>query len=511
MKPSQFAPLRQNASQQVPDEVALCIIGAGIAGLNALFSASQYLERGDRILLIDKRPAAGGMWNDVYSYGRLHQPHPSFTVGDIPWDWDRPVTHRATAAEVRKHMGDCLEKLRRKTECIVLWGHEVSFCAEVPTEKGIRVELTYGRTGKAERRIVRARRVIKAAGFDINALPHLPLHSSQVVSTTPEWLGPLGHFYSEAPVYLVGGGKTAMDTADELLRRNSGRRVTLINGKGSVFAERDQLMPAPHGEGRLFASLFRDLALRYDGTNEDDLFEHFRRQHALGLDGKEDGFFFGLLSREERDRIASGLTAIVPGYLKDVLNGPEGPMAEMWSGRTFPVEKGAIFVNCTGHLLRGRKPYEPYVSDAGCILSIGPRSMVHFLSSMAGYLLPHLWLSGRLDGLPLYEVDGPQLRALGQKTYMAAMFAMTFHNTILMQRVLPPQVAERCGLDLDMIHAPERRAAAMDDVRLNGARYIAQCRKALDRTRERHGIRCGILGETVCTARQTAEPLRRMA
>jgi cation diffusion facilitator CzcD-associated flavoprotein CzcO len=43
----------------------LCIVGAGLAGLNALFVASQYLSRDQKVILVDRRPRVGGMWVDT--------------------------------------------------------------------------------------------------------------------------------------------------------------------------------------------------------------------------------------------------------------------------------------------------------------------------------------------------------------------------------------------------------------------------------------------------------------
>ena len=63
----------------------VCIVGAGIAGLNALFVASRYLSSDQKVILIDRRPRVGGMWVDTYPYVRLHQPHPMFTAGNIKW------------------------------------------------------------------------------------------------------------------------------------------------------------------------------------------------------------------------------------------------------------------------------------------------------------------------------------------------------------------------------------------------------------------------------------------
>jgi len=60
----------------------ICIVGAGLAGLNALFVASRYLSRDQKIILVDRRRRVGGMRVDTYPYVRLHQPHGMFTAGN---------------------------------------------------------------------------------------------------------------------------------------------------------------------------------------------------------------------------------------------------------------------------------------------------------------------------------------------------------------------------------------------------------------------------------------------
>ena len=75
----------------------LVVVGAGIAGLNALYAAVQYLPPEARVLLVDQKSLAGGMWNVAYHYARLHQPHPMFTVGDMKWSWRRPAAYLAVS------------------------------------------------------------------------------------------------------------------------------------------------------------------------------------------------------------------------------------------------------------------------------------------------------------------------------------------------------------------------------------------------------------------------------
>jgi cation diffusion facilitator CzcD-associated flavoprotein CzcO len=66
------------ASQPVPVEGSalvetcdVCIVGAGLAGLNALFVASQYLSRDQKVILVDRRGRIGGMWVDELDRSQL--------------------------------------------------------------------------------------------------------------------------------------------------------------------------------------------------------------------------------------------------------------------------------------------------------------------------------------------------------------------------------------------------------------------------------------------------------
>ena len=89
----------------------LVVIGAGIAGLNALFAAVQYLPKNTPVLLLDQKATAGGMWNTAYDYVRLHQPHPMFTVGDMKWNWRKPASYLAARDEVQSHLSSSLARV----------------------------------------------------------------------------------------------------------------------------------------------------------------------------------------------------------------------------------------------------------------------------------------------------------------------------------------------------------------------------------------------------------------
>src|SRR6516165_6121394 len=92
----------------------VCIVGAGIAGLNALFAASRYHSRDQKVILIDRRARVGGMWVDVYPYVRLHQPHPMFTAGNIEWTLGKDRSYLATKGEVLDHFQHCVDVIRER-------------------------------------------------------------------------------------------------------------------------------------------------------------------------------------------------------------------------------------------------------------------------------------------------------------------------------------------------------------------------------------------------------------
>lgn len=475
----------------------LCIIGAGVAGLNALFVASQYLRKGDKIILIDRNPRPAGMWNDVYDYCRLHAPHPGFTVGDIGWAWSKPKDYLATAGEVKAHLVHCLDVVRKTVSLQELYGHTVSGYEEVSTPRGTAVRIQYHANDSADRpRVIEAKRLIKAIGFDVPLPPPLALSSRNVVSTTPLLLSQSGGFEGTSPVYVIGGGKTGMDTAHTLIERAPKRPVTLLNGKGTIYVDRAKFFPRGRRrwwEGRLLISVFREMSLRYDGTNEDENFDYFRRNYSVHLDGSAEEFLFGILSKEERDAIAGGLRDVVNDYLDDVIDGPQGPEMVLRSGKRVAVEPGSVFVNCTGFLVRHQHAYEPYLSRQGAILSITTRSAIHYLSSVSSYFLTHMFFLGKLAKAPLYEFDVEAAYALSPRMCHTAVMAVSFMNIIVLLQNLPFRVFDRCGLDLDRLFPLPRRVPVLVDIKLNQKRYIAHCRKALDRVREMHGIHCGPL------------------
>ena len=288
-----------------------------------------------------------------------------------------------------------------------------------------------------------------------------------------------------------------MDTVQRLIGL-SPRRITVVNGGGTAFLNRNRLFPegpARWWRGTLQLRALADVAMRFDGGNAEAAFDYFRRVYTVAPGGRADRFMLGILSEEEKVTIDAGVDEFVRDHLKDVADGRDGPELVLRGGARHPVAPGSVFVNCTGHLLRHHRPDVPCLSPGGAILTVSPRAAVHFLSTASAYFLAHLFFLDRLQAARLYELDLDSLSDEGNQLWYLTALAHTFHNTIRLMDVLPFRVLDRCGLDLDRWYPLPRRVAAFANIRLNRRRYLAHSAAALQRVVAATGVRCGVVGE----------------
>lgn len=485
-----------NRSEMV--ECDLCILGAGVAGLNALFAAGRRLPSSQKIVLVDRREAAAGMWHEVYDYVRLHQPHPMFTAGNIAWQGQADPHHLANKREVLEHLQRCFRVLAERTQLEPRLGHE--YLSHEDSGSGDHpVTVHCRRVADGASVTIRARRLIKAFGYDVRPAEPLKLTSKAVVSLSPDHCNLLGPEVTKAAgdVYVIGGGKTAMDTAHTLVRNARGTTVRMLIGAGTIFLNRDLAAPRGvrrHWGGATTLEVFLDVAGRFDGHNEVETMAYFRRKYGVALDDNCRRFMFGVLSPQENDEIRSGVTEIIRDHLVDVVDGADGPELVLRSGARRPVKPGSVVLNATGYVGQPRGAYEPYLSRTGNVLSIQPTSTTHFLSSQAAYFLTHLFLTGELAALPLYETDVAELRDASRDAFPAAAIALTLYNTSVIVNQLPRWVLNENGLDLLLLFPVHRRLLAF--VKL--MRFLKQrphhLPKAMDAVRERFGVRLGPLG-----------------
>ena len=125
-------------------------------------------------------------------------------------------------------------------------------------------------------------------GFRIEPNDPLEFSSSRVHSVSPDYCDMRGDDMraTDSPVWIIGGGKTAMDTAHVLITEYPGREVNLVAGSGTFFTSRERLLPT--GAARWWGSkMFRGVGMeagrRFDGTNEADVEDWYRSNYGTWL------------------------------------------------------------------------------------------------------------------------------------------------------------------------------------------------------------------------------------
>lgn len=472
----------------------LVVIGAGIAGLNALNAASEYLPKGARVLLLDQKDKAGGMWNTAYDYVRLHQPHPMFTVGNLKWNWRKPRHYLAARDEVRDHLVSAVNVIGKRVSLTTGFGQTVSRCEEVATEMGRMAEVDYHPvSAQTTIKTVRAKRVILASGLNYALAEPLPLSSRHVVSIIPQDLRKTLADHPKAPVYVIGGGKTGMDTVLAALAADPTRQVTLINGRGTNFINRTKYVPTGFKRwtsGELVSRFFRDVALQFDGDNEDHTLAHLRATYSTDPQSQNGVFLYGLQSEDEHERIQNGLHEVISDYLNDIADTSTGPELSLRGGHAVAVPKDSILVNCTGSFFRAEALSDavPLLSENDCILSINARNAFHFLTSVSGFFATHLLYRNQLRGRDFYTLDLEALFRQNRNAWVGASAAQAYMNQVVAVQTLPLMLLDRCGLDLDRWYPLPRRMAALMRMKASAADDIAHCRRALDRVAKRFGV-----------------------
>ena len=481
------------------DSYDLVVVGAGVAGLNALHAATVHLPSGAHVLLVEEKDRPGGMWTGAYDYVRLHQPHPLFTVGGMRWDWDKPANYLARRDEVQAHLASCLQAMRGVCALDTCFGQRAGDVREVRQGDGWAAEVDLHPIGAPEDGVtVSARRVIHAAGFNYSAPGPLQLSSAQVVSTTPADLRGALAQNPAAPAYVVGGGKTGMDTVLAILDENPERRTVLINGGGTYYLNRDRAFPRGLRRwfsGKIIADMARDCAMIFDGHNEEVLRRHYIDTYATACDPRSRNHVWGILSDEENARIDVGLSDKVWDYLDDVIDGPDGPQMRLRSGDVMPIAAGSIIVSCTGSVFHSNAvAHRPAcLSPNDVILSITPRDTMHVLSTYASFILSHLFFTGALRRAGLYFMDLEALYKVQKPVFAATTMAQSYHNLLVGFGNLPPRLLRHFGIDFNRWHPLPRRLLALNRLRKTAQQDVVHCRAALDTVVARFGIDGGVM------------------
>ena len=380
----------------------LCIVGAGYAGVNALHAAKDYLPKGSKVLIVDLRDGYAGQWRDQYPYVRLHQPYRHFTAGDVPWTLDKPRDYLAARDEVVAHLSAIAAKAAEKLDVKTLFMHR--YVSHLEDGEGVSVTLESIDGKSTDQRLnIRADRLILAQGFAVEVLQPIKWGSEKVTSLSvrdpaiatisPDKLPPA--------IYIVGGGKTAMDCAHHLIQ-STGCRVPIhmFAGRGSWFTVRETIFPTGwrrwvYGSSKLFSDWFIWITMRYRGENAAELYQTIAERDFLhSLVPEPKNFTFGLLSKTELKTIKEGVHKVHVGHVKSIQDKDGTPTALLQHGGELTehaLEPGAWVVNATGHIKDAQ--VLPILSEGGRVCA--PQRFLIFTGPSA-FVATHLFYLGKL-------------------------------------------------------------------------------------------------------------------
>jgi hypothetical protein len=416
-----------------------------------------------------------------------------FTAGNIRWTLGAEPSYLAHKGEVLDHFAYCLDVIKQRVRVDEFYGYVLQSHEETDGTVHITCRSNDGQPLRID-----AKRLIKANGLDVTPNEPLALSSRQVQSVSPDYCDMrTGEIRaSDTPVWIIGSGKTGMDTAHALITACPGREVNLVAGSGTFFLSRDRCLPS--GIRRWWAGtpvtgIAIGASRRFDGTNEIAVGKWFRAKYGTWLTPGTRNFILGILSEAENATIAAGLNTVIMDHLADVTDGEQGPQLVFRRGSPKTIPPGSWIVNCTGYLLRGDPPYEPFVSEGGSVLSVNPRSATLHLTSYIAYFMSHLMFLDKLTELPLYELDFVELRRKSPEVLPYALFSLVSLNLGLIADNVPSKVLTDCGLDFDRVYPLPRRLMAYARFKLTHRRDRAHMLHNLDTVRERFDVRCGLL------------------
>jgi hypothetical protein len=366
-------------------EADYLVVGAGATGI--AFTDALIAESDASVVLVDRRDAPGGHWNDAYPFVRLHQPSAFYGVNSVHLGRDRidqsglnaGFYEQATGAEICEYFRRVLEEvLVPSGQVTFLGGHEHAG----QDHNGHRLVSNSGEEVR-----VRARKVVDATylhtelpathppGFEIGPGAHV-VTPTELVDAVQD--GPLADGFT-----VIGAGKTAADTCTWLLQQGvAAEDIRWIRPRDVWFLNRTFTQPLD-----LVVQMVEGLAAVYvaaaDAEDLDDLY--FRTEATdqimrLDREVEPDMCHGATLSRAELE-LLQGITDVVRmGRVRRV-----GTRELVLDEGTVTTPPQQVHVDCTARGL-GWAPPKPAFED-GLITPQPTRyGMLPFAAALTGYL-----------------------------------------------------------------------------------------------------------------------------
>jgi hypothetical protein len=246
------------------------IVGAGAVGM--AMADTLMAETAATVAIVDRRASPGGHWNDAYPFVRLHGPSATYGVNSLPLGRGQIDTTGLNAGlnELASGAEICAYYDRVMQQNLLPSGRVTWLPLHDVDESGVATSLVNGQ----RLRLVPRRRWVDATLADTQVpATHGPRFAvaEGVTCLTPteltQWTRPVtGHV-------IVGGGKTALDTALWLLEQGvHPDAITWIRPREAWLLNRANVQPSAPFAHQTLAAMVSELEVARDATSLEDLF-----------------------------------------------------------------------------------------------------------------------------------------------------------------------------------------------------------------------------------------------
>ena len=281
-------------------EVDYLVVGCGASAM--AFVDVMLRETDATFVIVDRRDAPGGHWNDAYPFVRLHQPSSYYGVASRPLGRDRIET---------AGLNEGLYELASGTE-VLAYFHDLMEADFLPTgrvtylpmseyrEDGSVVSLISGTETKVvvRRKLVDGRRI----GTQIPLTHERPFEVADgVACIPPNDLPRLAKAHSG--FVILGGGKTAMDTVLWLLERGADPdAITWVRPREAWMLNRLHTQPGPEFFDETIGGFARQLKILAEAKDAAEICAAMEREgYWLRIDPDRAATLFHAATVSERE------------------------------------------------------------------------------------------------------------------------------------------------------------------------------------------------------------------
>ncbi|MEE4154259.1 MAG: NAD(P)-binding protein [Erythrobacter sp.] len=374
-------------------ETDYLVIGAGAVGL--AFVDTLLDEDPDcHITIVDKHARPGGHWNDAYPFVTLHQPSATYGVNSIELCPDRVDTHGhnkgmyplAKHAEILAYYGRLMEEKLLPSGRVTY--HRLSaYCGR--SESG---HVVRGILSGEETRIPVRRKLVDGTFFK-TSVPATHTPSFEIASKTrfaiPGDLPGLWKHADHLPEHFIilGGGKTAMDTAVWLLEAGiAPERIGWVRPRDSWMFNRRLLQPAHVAiEGLVEFQLALVECATASDSGDEMLLKLEERGVFLRIDRSvaPKMMHYAVISETEIDMLRSITQVYRQGRVTRI-----EPGAMHFGDEIVAVQDNTLFINCTATAVpfEARADARPFFNGDTITLQLVQTPFVPYSAALAAFL-----------------------------------------------------------------------------------------------------------------------------